>query len=117
MTDQIIDQLVANNSYSGFLPQTNEDLLRRGVRGTYRGAQIITLKNFKDDEDVAFFPANEMFVVARDASKAAFWGGLLSKEWDEQDAWYWHYMARRDAGFVVHRKDRVRRIVDTSINP
>lgn len=116
MVDQIIDELVSGN-YAAYLPQTNEDLLRRGVLGTYRGAKIVALKNFKDDEDVSFFPANEMFVVAKDASKFAFWGDLQSKEWSEQDNWYWHYMARLDFGGVVTRPERLRRIVDTSIAP
>lgn len=117
MTDQIIDELLSSNTYAGFIPQTNEDLLRRGVLGTYRGANIVTLRHFKDDEDVAFFPANELYVVARDASKFAFWGGLLSKEFVEQDNWYWHYLARRDFGGVVHRPERIRRIVDTTVTP
>jgi hypothetical protein len=116
MTDQIIDELV-NGNYAGFLPETNEQLLRLGVLGTYRGARVLTLRNFKDDEDVPFFPANELYVLGRDASKFAFWGGMLSKEWTEQDNWYWHYIARRDFGGVVHRPDRARRIVDTSITP
>lgn len=116
MVDQIVDELVTGN-YAAFLPQTNEELLRTGLLGTYRGARIVRLKNFKDDEDVSFFPANELFVVAQDASKFAFWGGLLSKEWTEQDNWYWHYMARRDFGGVVHRPERLRRVVDTSIVP
>lgn len=115
MTDQIIDGLMGSSQQgAGFFPETNEDLLRRGVLGTYRGAKIITLKNYRDDTDTPFFPANELWVIARDASKFAFWGGLLSKEYTEQDAWYWHYLARRDFGGVVHRPSRLRRIVDTS---
>jgi hypothetical protein len=117
MTDQIIDDLLQTNTFAGYLPETNEALLARGVLGTYRGARIITLKNFKDDEDDPFFPANELYVVARDASKFAFWGGLLSKEFVEQDNWYWHYLARRDFGGIVHRPDRLRRIVDTNTAP
>ena len=116
MLDQIVDELVSGN-YAAYLPQTNEELLRRGVLGTYRGARLVALRNFKDDEDVSFFPANELFVVGRDASKFAFWGGLLSKEYSEQDNWYWHYMARRDFGGLVHRPERLRRIADTSITP
>lgn len=117
MTDQILDELLGgSNNGSGFLPESNEEMVRRGVLGTYRGARIITIKNFKDDEDVSFFPANEMFIVSRDASKMAFWGGLLSKEYVEDDNWYWHYLARRDFGGVVHRPARIRRIVDTSID-
>lgn len=118
MTDQIMDQLLGtNNNGAGFLPQTNEQLLQRGLIGSYRGANIITLKNWKDDMDIAFFPANELYVVGRDASKFAFWGGLMSKEYTEDDNWYWHYLARRDFGGVVHRPSRLRRVVDTSITP
>jgi hypothetical protein len=116
MTDQIMDELLGTSyNGSGFLPETNEQLVQRGVLGTYRGAKIITLRNFQDDEDVSFFPANEMYVIARDASKFAFWGGLMSKEYVEDDNWYWHYLARRDFGGVVHRPERARRIVDTSL--
>lgn len=117
MTEQIIDELTTNGTNVGFLPTTNEEILRRGVMGTYRGANIVTLRNFKDDEGIPFFPANELYVVARDASKFAFWGGLMSKEFTEDDNWYWHYLARRDFGGVVHRPERLRRVVDTSITP
>lgn len=117
MTDQIIDRIIGANSGAGFLPETNEQLLRQGVLGVYRGARIITLRNYLDDVNTAFFPANELYVIGKDASKFAFWGGLLSKEYTEDDNWYWHYLARRDFGGIVHRPDRIRRIVDTSTAP
>jgi len=117
MTDQIVDLLKQSNTFAGFLPETNEQLLLQGVLGTYSGARIITLINYKDDQDVSFFPANELYVVSRDASKFAFWGGLMSKEFVEQDNWYWHYLARRDFGGVVHRPERLRRIEDSTITP
>lgn len=117
MIDQIIDQLLGTtHNGSGFIPETNEQLIQRGVLGKYRGANIVVLKNFKDDLDVSFFPANEMYVIGRDASKFAFWGGLMSKEYVENDNWYWHYLARRDFGGTVHRPNRLRRIVDTSLS-
>lgn len=115
MTDQIIDAIVGANSGAGFLVETNEQLLRTGVLGTYRGSRIITLTNWKDDESVPFFPANELWVIGRDASKFVFWGDLKFKEGDEDDNWYWHYKVRRDVGGIVHRPERVRRIVDTNI--
>jgi hypothetical protein len=113
MVGQIADQI---GDGSRFTPETNEELLARGVLGTYKGARLVYLKNFKDDEDVSFFPANELFVMGRDASKAGFWGDLQSKEWTDPN-WYWHYVARRDFGIAVHRPERARRIVDTTITP
>jgi len=116
MTEQIQDLLLgAGLNGAGFIPSTNEDMVRRGVLGTYRGAPIITLVNHKDDNDVSFFPNNELYVIGRDASKVAFWGGMMVKEYTEQNAWYWHYIARRDFGGVVTRPERARRIVDSSI--
>jgi hypothetical protein len=92
-------------------------MVNRGVLGTYRGANIVTLKNWKDDANNSFFPANELFVMSTDASKFAFFGGLMTREWNEEDNWYWHFIARRDFGGVVHRPERIRRIVDSSIAP
>ncbi len=117
MTDQIIDELLGSNNGTGFIPETNEALVQRGVLGNYRGARIVTLTNWKDDQENAFFPANELYVIGRDASKCAFFGGLMSKEFVESDNWYWHYLTRRDFGAVVHRPDRIRRIIDTSTTP
>lgn len=117
MTDQIIDAIVGANNGAGFLPQTNEELLRRGVLGAYRGANIVTLKNHKDDDDISFFPANELWVIGQDASRFAYFGDLLFKESLEEDNWYWHYRTRRDFGGVVHHPERLRRLIDTSITP
>jgi hypothetical protein len=116
MTGQIVDKLSQSPNYPAFLPETNEELLRRGVLGTYKGATIVTLKNYLDDVDQSFFPTNEMYVVGRDASKFGFWGGPLSKEWEDHN-WYWHHLARQDFGGGVFRPDRLRRIVDTSLAP
>ena len=116
MTGQIVNKLVSNDTFPAFLPETNERLLAQGVLGVYRGARIITLTNYLDEHDTSFFPANEMYVIARDASQFAFWGGLKAKEFEEQDNWYWHYLAKKDFGGVVHRPERLRRIVDTSLS-
>jgi hypothetical protein len=112
MVDQIFNDLLASNN---FTPETNEQLLRTGVIGMYKGARVIRLRNFKNDNDVSYFPNNELYVVGRDASKFGFWGGLVVKEWNEQGGFYWHLLGRRSAGGMLYRPERVRRIVDTSL--
>ena len=114
MIGQLIDEIEGSNSY---LPQTNETILRQGtLEGTYRGAQIIQLKNFKDRNERSFFPANELWVVGRDASKTGFFGGLRAWEWVPDGTDYFNYQSRRKAGFAVHHKERARRIEDTSLS-
>lgn len=109
---QVTDQITG---FQGFGNETMEEIRRRGVLGTYRGATIVTLKNYKDEDGMPFLPANELWVLSKDVGKFAFYGGLLSKEFTEQDNWYWHYLARRDSGVLVHHPERARRIVDTAI--
>lgn len=116
MTEQIVDQLLGTSrNGSGFLPATNEDMISRGLLGTYRGANIISLTNYLDENDQPFVPGNELYVISTDASKFAFWGGMKSKEYVEEDNWYWHYIGKKDFGGVVHRPNRIRRIIDTSL--
>lgn len=118
MINQIPNILTGTNgSYPAFLPNTNEEILRTGLLGTYKGANLVRLVNWKDDTDTAFFPGNELYVVAPDASKFAFWGTLESSEWIEPDVGYWHYQAKREFGGIVHRPERIRRIVDAQTSP
>lgn len=117
MVDQIPNLLTGDGSYSAFLPATNEQVLSTGLLGTYKGANVVSLTNWKDDADQAYFPGNELFVVAADASKFAFWGGLESSEWIEPGEGYWNYQAWREFGGVVHRPERLRRIVDSETYP
>ena len=107
MTDQITD-------FDGYSDETKEEIRQKGVLGRYRGADIISLKNFKDEDNKPYYPGNELWVMTRDVGKFAFYGGLKSKEFMELDNWYWHYLARRDSGVLIHHPERARRIEDTN---
>lgn len=110
MVDQITD-------FTGYSDEALEEIRLRGRLGVYRGASVVQMKNYKDQNGVSFAPANEMFVIAQDSSKMALYGGLKSKDWVENGNWYWHYIGRQDFGGVVHRPERIRRFVDTAITP
>jgi len=94
--------------------ETLEEIRQKGVLGNYRGASIVTLKNYKDEDGASYLPNNEMWIMGRDTGKFAFYGGLKSKEFEEADNWYWHYIARRDTGLLIHHPERARRIVDSN---
>jgi len=109
----MIDQI---SGFTGFADEALEEIRKRGRIGVYRGANIVQANNYKDEDGVSFMPANEMYVVGSDAGLFAMYGGLLSKEYVEQDNWYWHYIGRQDFGGVLHRPERARRFVDTNIS-
>lgn len=109
----VVNQLAG---FEGYGPQTLETIRVNGMFGTYHGANIITLKNYKDEDNVPYIPNNELWVVAKDTGKFVFYGGLLSKEFEELDNWYWHYLARRDTGIMVHHPERAHLLVDSSLS-
>lgn len=117
MTDKIVDELSQNNTYAAFTPETNEDLLRRGQVGVYKGANVVELKNYLDADGNSFFPNNELFVIGRNAGKTAFFGGPQVKEFLEDDSWHWHYILKQSVGVSIVRSDRIRRIVDSTVTP
>ena len=108
MVDQIMD-------FDGYSDETKEEIRQKGVLGIYRGAPVVSLRNYKDEDNVPYYPGNELWVVGRDVGKFAFYGGLKSKEFMEQDNWYWHYLARRDSGVLIHHPERARRLVDSNL--
>lgn len=108
MTGQITD-------FPGYSNETLEEIRLRGRLGVYRGANIQTVTNYLDDDNVPYLPANELWVLAGNAGEFATFGDLLFKESTEDLNWYWHYVARRDVGGMIYFPWRIRRIVDTSI--
>jgi hypothetical protein len=118
--DVFTEQLTAANQatngakYGGYIPQTNEEYLRRGLIGSYKGNRLVGVPPYKDDGNNLYFPHGEIFIIAPDSSKWANYGGLMSKEYVEPDNWYWHYLAKRDMGGLVYRPDRMHLVNDTA---
>ena len=116
-TERIMDTLLGpNGNGEGFLPNSNEEMVRTGVLGSYRGVPIRTITNYFDGNDQPYWPAGEVWVVASDAAHFAFFGGLRSKEYMEDDNWYWHYLAKQEFGGLVNHPERCFKLVDTDLN-
>lgn len=111
MVDKIADFLPQ------FAPIAVEEVRQRGFLGHYRGAQIVVLNHYTDEDGKSYTPANELWVMGGQAGKFALYGGLQVKSWDENVVDYRHYRTRKDIGGLIHHPEQVRRIVDSSVTP
>lgn len=99
----------------GFNPEVQQEIMNQGRLGTYRGAQVITLHHYVDEENVAYVPANELWIFSGNVGKFVVYGDLQTKQWDEDTVDYRHYRARKDFGGLVHHPERAWRLVDGTI--
>ncbi len=109
MVDKIADFLPQ------FAPTAVEELRQRGFIGRYKGAQVVVLNYYTDEDGLSYTPANELWVFGGTMGKFALYGGTQVKSWDENTVDYRHYRARKDIGGLVNHPEQVRRIVDSSV--
>lgn len=117
MVAKIVDALTASNAYSLYLPETNDELMKRGQIASYRGIPIVKLPNWVDQHGRPFFKGNEMYVVSKDAAVTAFHGSPRPHNYIAQGEDYWHYIQRIDYGVAVINPEQVFRIVDSTVTP
>lgn len=98
------------------LNDVSEELRARGMIGVYRGANVVRVKNYTDENDDSYIPANELWVFGGNVGKFAFYGGMQTKSWEENTVDYRHYRGRRDIGGLIHHPEQARRIVDSSVS-
>jgi hypothetical protein len=117
----IIGRAAMIDKIAGFLPTFSpiaiEEVRQRGFIGHYKGAQVIVLNHYVDEDNISYAPANELWVFGGTMGKFALYGGLQVKSWDENTVDYRHYRARKDIGGLINHPEQVRRIVDSSVTP
>ena len=115
MVDKISD--VVTDAAALFDPSATEEIRSRGRLGVYRGANIVQVINYTDEDGASYIPANELWVFGGTVGKFALYGGMQVKSWEENTVDYRHYRARKDVGGLVHHPEQARRLVDTSVTP
>lgn len=115
MIRQIRDALTNNFGFSAFTPETNEDLLRRGQVGSFMGTPIVRIANYRDEMNRPYFPANEVWIVGKDAATTGFFGTPRQHNYITPGEEYWHFINRVDYGVAVTNPTHLHRIVDSSI--
>ncbi len=111
---QMINQI---SDFDGYTEEAQEEIRLRGRLGVYRGANLVTLRYWADEDGVSYVPANELWVLGGNAGRFVTYGGLQLKSWDENTVDYRHYRARRDIGGMINHPEMARRIVDSSVTP
>jgi hypothetical protein len=107
MVDQISD-------FTGFAEEAVEEIRLRGRLGVYRGAQIVQLVNYTDEDGESYIDEDELWVFGGNVGKFALYGDLRVKTWSENTVDYQHYRAVKDIGGLVHHPEQSRRFIDTS---
>lgn len=105
------------SGFDGYADEAKEEVRLRGRLGTYKGANIVELRNYADEEGAAYTAANEMWILGGSAGRFALYGGMTVKSWEENTVDYRHYRARKDVGGLIHHPEQTRRIVDSSVTP
>ena len=108
MVDQISD-------FTGFAEEATEEIRLKGRLGVYRGANIVAVNNFTDEDGESYIPGNELWVFGGNVGKFALYGDLRVKSWSENTVDYQHYRAVKDIGGLVHHPEQARRFIDSSL--
>jgi hypothetical protein len=117
----VVGRAVMMDKIAGFLPTFSpvavEEVRQRGFLGHYKGAQVIVLNHYTDEDGLTYSPANEVWVFGGTMGKFGLYGGTTVKSWDENTVDYRHYRARKDIGGLINHPEQVRRIIDASVTP
>ena len=114
MIDKISD--VVTDAAALFDPEATAEIRRRGRLGVYRGANIVRISNYTDENDESYIPDNELWVFGGTVGKFVRYGGMQTKSWEENTADYRHYRGRMDVGGLVYHPEYSRRIIDDTID-
>ncbi len=99
-----------------FSPIATEEIRQRGFVGRYKGAQVMVLNNYHDEDGSTIMPANELWVLGGTVGEFGQFGGTEVKLWDENSTDYSHVRAMTTVGGVVYDPAQCRRVTDASIS-
>lgn len=114
MIDKISD--VVTDAAALFDPEGTAEIRRMGRLGVYRGANVVRIQNYTDENDQSYIPANELWVFGGTVGIFAKYGGMKTKSWAENTVDYRHIRGRMDCGGLVHHPEFARRIVDGTVD-
>lgn len=102
-----IDQI---SDFTNFAPEAQEEIRKKGRLGVYRGANIVRVTNWTDEDGLPYIPEDEVFILGGDLGRFVNYGGAKFRTWVEDTTDHFHARSRRDIGLSVYRPHYARRI-------
>lgn len=96
--------------FDGFADEAKEEIRLRGRLGVYRGANLMYIRNYTDENGVSYISDDEVWVFGGTVGLFAKYGDTRTKSWAENTVDYRHYRSRQDIGGLVHHPEQARRI-------
>lgn len=102
-------------NYTGFSPWALEEIRQDGFIGRYKGANVVTLDNYVDENDLPYLPGNELWIFGGNVGKFVKFGSVRSDLILEPILGYTHAQSRLTVGNLVHHPEQSRRLVDSAL--
>jgi hypothetical protein len=77
MVDKISDFVTSSGTFD---PEATEQIRAQGRLGVYRGANIVQVENYTDEDGVPYIPANELWVMGGTVGKFALYGPTAGED-------------------------------------
>ena len=113
MIDKISD--VVTDAAALYDPEATAEIRRMGRLGVYRGANVVRIQNYADENDQSYIADNELWVFGGTIGKFVKYGGMQTKSWAENTVDYRHIRGRCDVGGLIYHPEYARRIVDGTV--
>jgi hypothetical protein len=130
--DSVLDQVVARNGRATILgspmairymanvglaygPNVQEQILRTGFLGVYKGQQVAQVENFEDFAGNFVLPNNELWIVGGQAGRLTYYGDTARVQILQLPSFMRRWETARDAGLMLYgsNRGRIARIVLT----
>jgi hypothetical protein len=106
-----VSNVITNSSNGVFDPEGTALIREKGFIDVYKGANVIRLQNFTDENDQSYIPDDELWVFGGTVGKFVKYGGVRVNSWAENTVEYRHIQARLDIGGAIFYPRFARRII------
>jgi hypothetical protein len=106
-----VSNVITNFSNGVMDPEATAIIREKGFVDVYKGANVIRVQNYTDENDQSYIPDNELWLFGGTVGKFVKYGGVRVNSWAENTVEYRHIQARLDIGGAIFYPRFARRIV------